>query len=207
MIRTKEVTFLGVILDENLSWKSHISHIAGKISKSVGIIGRSSPCLTMLALKTLYYSLVYHYFQYCIIVWGSTYPTHLNRLILLQKRIIRIVNKKPFDAHTDPLFRDSKFTKFADIYSLHLGKFMYSYNNNLLPPSFSNFLLCTNQIHSYNTRGSNRFYITFCRTNIRKFSIIYKGPVFFNKLCSDIRNSLSLYSFQSKIKHYFLSCY
>ena len=57
MIRTKEVTFLGVILDENLSWKSHISC---KISKSVGIIGRSSPCLTTLALKTLYYSLVYH---------------------------------------------------------------------------------------------------------------------------------------------------
>ena len=116
MIRTKEVTFLGVILDENLSWKSHISHIAGKISKSVGIIGRSSPCLTKLALKTLYCSLVYPYFQYCIIVWGSTYPTNLNRLILLQKRIVRIVNKKPFDAHTDPLFKDLKFLKFVDIY-------------------------------------------------------------------------------------------
>lgn len=79
------------------------------------------------------------YFQYCIIVWGSTYPTNLNRLILLQERIVRIVNKKPFDAHTDPLFIDLKFLKFVDIYSLHLGKLMYSYNNNLLPPSFSNF--------------------------------------------------------------------
>ena len=66
MIRTKEVTFLGVIFDENLSWKSHISHIASKNSKPVGIIGRSSPCLTMLAFKTLYYSLLYPYFQYCI---------------------------------------------------------------------------------------------------------------------------------------------
>ena len=103
MIRTKEFTFLGVILDENLSWKSNISHIACTISKSVGLIGRPSPCLATFALKTLYYSLVYPYFQYCIIVWGSTYPTNLNRLILLQKRIIRIVNKKPFDAHTDPL--------------------------------------------------------------------------------------------------------
>ena len=126
---------------------------------------------------------------------------------MLQKRIIRIVNKKPFDAHTDPLFRDSKFLKFIDIYSLHLGKFMYSYNNNLLPPSFSNILLRTNQVHSYNTRGSNQFYIPFCRTNIRKFSIIYQGPVFFNKLGSDIRNSLSLCCFQSKIKNYFMSCY
>jgi len=59
-------------------------------------------------------------------------------------------------AHTDPLFRDSKFLKFVDIYSLHLGKFMYSYNNNLLPPAFTNFLLRTNQVHSHNTRGSNQ---------------------------------------------------
>ena len=90
-------------------------------------------------MKTLYYSLIYPYFQYCIIVWGSTYPTNLNRLILLQKRTVRIVNKKPFDAHTDPLFRDLKFLKIVDIYSLHLGKLMYSYNNNILRPSFSIF--------------------------------------------------------------------
>ena len=128
MIHLKEVTFFGVILDENLSWKPPIIYIAGKISKSV--IGRSSPCLTKLTLKTLYFSLVYPCFQYCIIVWGSTYPTNLNRLILLQKFIVTIVNKKPFDAHTDPLLRDFKFLKFVDIYSLHLGKLMYSYNNN-----------------------------------------------------------------------------
>ena len=94
MTRVKEVTFLGVILDENLSWKPHISHIACKFSKSIGIIFRSNRCLTKIAFKTLYYSLVYPNFQYCIIVWGSTYPTNL----------------------------------------------MYSYNNNLLRPSFSNFL-------------------------------------------------------------------
>ena len=38
----KEVMFLGVILDEHLSWKSHISHVANKISKSIGIIYRAS---------------------------------------------------------------------------------------------------------------------------------------------------------------------
>ena len=38
--RVNEVCFLGVILDENLSWKAHISHIAHKISKSIGIIYR-----------------------------------------------------------------------------------------------------------------------------------------------------------------------
>ena len=36
-----ETSFLGVVLDENITWKSHISYIASKISKSIGIILRS----------------------------------------------------------------------------------------------------------------------------------------------------------------------
>ena len=43
------------------------------------------------------------------------------------------------------------------------------------------------EVHGYNTmntRSSNKFYIPFCRTNIRKFSVFffYQGPAFFNKL-------------------------
>ena len=37
--------------------------------------------------------------------WGPTYPTRLRRLVLLQKRIIRIISNKGFDAHTNPLFQ------------------------------------------------------------------------------------------------------
>jgi hypothetical protein len=40
--RIKKVVFLGVILDEHISWKPHISHVARKISKSIGIIYKAS---------------------------------------------------------------------------------------------------------------------------------------------------------------------
>jgi fibrillarin-like rRNA methylase len=45
LAKAKEVLFLGVILDEHLSWKAHISHVANKISKSVTIKYRASFCL------------------------------------------------------------------------------------------------------------------------------------------------------------------
>ena len=64
----KEVVFLGVILDEHISLKPHISHVARKKSKSIGIIYKSSFYLSKSSLYTLYYSLVYPYLQYCIIV-------------------------------------------------------------------------------------------------------------------------------------------
>ena len=64
-----------------------------KVFKSVGVSRKSSFCPTKTGLHTLYYSLVYSYFQYCILVWGLTYPTHLRRLVLLQKRNVRIISK------------------------------------------------------------------------------------------------------------------
>jgi hypothetical protein len=80
-----EASFLGVILDEHLTWKSHIAQTSRKISKSVGIIKKASSYLHTRALVMSYYSLVYPYMQYCILVWGSTYPSNLNSIVLLQK--------------------------------------------------------------------------------------------------------------------------
>ena len=91
LAREGETVFLGVILDEHLSWKSHIAYLASKVSRSLGVISKSSFCLYKSALHTLYFSLVHPYLQYCISVWGSTYPTYLKRLVLLQKRAMRIV--------------------------------------------------------------------------------------------------------------------
>ena len=59
--RVDEVVFLGVILDEHLSWKSHIHNVTRKVSKAIGIIYKSSFCLNKTSLHTLYYSLVYPY--------------------------------------------------------------------------------------------------------------------------------------------------
>jgi hypothetical protein len=157
--RVKETTFSGIILDEHLSWKSHISHIASKVSKSIGIIYKSRFCLTRSALRTLYFALVYSYFNYCITIWGSTYPSNLNRLILLQKKVIRILCNVTFDAHTSPLFKSSNLLKFNDIYPLNLGKFMFSYKSNLLPQSFINFFSITDQVHTRNLRSVGQFYI------------------------------------------------
>ena len=63
-----DTIFLEVILDENLTWKHHIANDARKISKSIGIIYKSSFCLPDTSLRTLYYTLVYLYLVCCVSV-------------------------------------------------------------------------------------------------------------------------------------------
>ena len=132
----KETVFLGVILDEHLSWKPHILSVSRKRSKSIGIIYKSSFCLPKTSLHCLYYSLVYPYLIYFVSVWGSTYQSNLSRVFILQKKIIRIISKVSFDSHTDVLFKEHGILKFFDIYFYQIGKFMYLFKNSLLPIIF-----------------------------------------------------------------------
>ena len=188
-----ETAFLGVILDKNLTWKPHISHIANKISKSIGIIYRSKFYLPKKSLITLYYSLIYPYLFYCNMVWASTYETNLHRIVILQKRAIRIISKSNFDDHTSPIFKSLGILKFHDIHIAQISQFMYSYTKSLLPDKFCNIFSTHRQIHSHNTRYALNFCLPLCRINISKFSVLYQGPKLYNTLDEKIKNCTSLF--------------
>jgi hypothetical protein len=167
--QVNETVFLGVILDETLSWKSHISHVANKISKSIGIIFRSSFYLFDISLRILYYSIIYPYLEYCNFVWASTYSSNLRRIVLLQKRAIRFLNKSEFHAHTDPLYKRLNILKFEDIRLLQLGQFMYCHKNCLLPKCFNSMFVLNNQVHTYDTRHSKAFHVGYVEQILNSF--------------------------------------
>ena len=134
-----------------------------KISKSVGLIYKASFCLPTSSLCTfMYFFVVYLYLVYCKSVLGSAYPSNLNPIFLLQKEVRRIISKIVFDAHTEPIFKQLKILKLSHIYRSQIGKFMFSFQKGLLPDAFSEMFLLTNQIHHYNTRNSNSFYLFSC---------------------------------------------
>ena len=92
----------------------------------------------------------------------NIYPYKLNRLLLLQKRVIRIINKVEFDAHTDQLFKDNRIFKFKDIYFYNLGKFMFLYINNRLTGNFDNLVLRVKQMHGYGLLRAELLYVYHC---------------------------------------------
>ena len=82
----------------------------------------------------------------------------MNRIIILQKKIIRIISNVSFDAHTGVLSKEQEILKFSDIYFIP-NKFMYLFKRGLLPNYFRDIFTLASQIHSYNTRNSSLFLI------------------------------------------------
>ena len=87
--RVTTIRYLGILVDEHLTWSKHITHIQNLIAKNIGIISRIRPFITTKTALLLYFALIYPYLTYCNVVWASTYHSHLDRLNVLQKRIIR----------------------------------------------------------------------------------------------------------------------
>ena len=90
-IEVTKIKFLGVILDNKLNFKEHITYICKKISKSIGILYKARPFKNHQGLMTLYNSFLYPYLSYCIQIWGGTYKSYLNPLQSLQREAIRCI--------------------------------------------------------------------------------------------------------------------
>ena len=64
------VKFLGITLDENLTFNDHVKNVTTKISKSVDVMGRLHCQLPADVMVKLYYSLVYSHLTYALLAWG-----------------------------------------------------------------------------------------------------------------------------------------
>ena len=200
--------FLGILIDSNLSWKAHTTHITKIISKYNGIIRKVRPFLNIDSLHTLYNTLVLPYLSYCTIVWGDKNNSNLNSLFIAQKKIIRTCTKSLWLAHTSPLFSSLKTLKIFDIYSHQLAIHMYRFHHDLLPPGLpNNSFSAQSDFHDYNTRQANDFHINPTNTKLAENNIRTQGPLFWNRLNINIKNSPSLASFKSNLKKYFIDQY
>ena len=148
--------------------------------------------------------MVYPYLTYCNIVWASTYPTRLEGIYKIQRKIVRIAKFSKFTQDTSPIFLF--LLNLLTIYELNsylLALFMYTYFRWQLPPSFSDYFLENNTIHSCNTRSANKVYIKYERTNYRRFSVRYRGAMIWNSLPNSLKEIKSLQLFKRKLKCFF----
>jgi len=175
LIPADDVIFLGVTIDSNLSFKIHISNVCSKVAKSIGVMHKMKEYLPRHCLEMLYYSLIYPYILYCVTVWGGTFQIHLNPLILLQERAIRIMNNASFLDHTTPLFYKSGTLKVVDVYNYSLALHMFKNNRPVL----------FQRTHSQSTRCRSDLIPPFQRLTTTQHSVDFNGCKLWNELSDD----------------------
>ena len=198
--REHSVKFLGVIIDENLTWKNHIEVVRNKISENIGDFYRASHLLDFKNLLKIYFSFIHIYISYANIAWASTFKTKLQGILKKQKHAARITfHANRFD-HSRPLVKEMKA---LNVYQINLiqtlksmHKIKYGINPRIFLPKFREV------DHQYPTRFSqnNSYYKrSACKTT--SFAITLRGPTIWNNFLSQHEKSIPhLLSFLKQIK-------
>ena len=204
--KVSEFNFLGLTIDEHLSWKPHVLKISNKISRTLGIMCRLKNFLPTHVLRILYNSLILPHLQYSILAWGF----RMGRLDKLQKRAVRIITRSKYNSHTDPLFRKLNLLKAKDLFELNVLKLFYKYKKKSLPFYLSNMFSDFTNSHGYELRTTYILKDVGSNMSSGNKCIRHYLPVVINDLKDDILNKIethSLYGFVFYIKRIWLNEY
>ena len=204
--RVEESKFLGVILDQGILWRSHINKVLTKISQTIGIISRARNFMDSSQLVLLYNTMVLPHLQYCLINWGNFKDDRnlklRDRLLVMQKRFVRIICGAPRMSHADPLFAKLSVLKIDDLFEQAVRVFAFKLSKSVLPNIMAS--LFRKPSHSYATRGyENSLYAN--RSHHRSIKSIV--PRHWNRLNMALKQSPSIDSFKSNSKKELLTPY
>ena len=202
--RVSSTKFLGLIVDESLTWLEHIHAVENKISKMIGLLLKAKHHLCYDSMCVLYNAFIQPYIEYCNIIWASNYKTRLERLIKLQKRAVRLVTKSGYLEHTGPLFKKTKILTVNNVNALQVSIFMFKYYSHFLPAAFDGWFNVNSDFHEHNTRSKNDCHVMCCKTKLRAFSIKIHGPLVWNKIESEIKAATSMSTFKKLVKNILL---
>ena len=174
--------FLAVYIDKKLTWKTHISYIAGKIARGIGILIKARKYFTHECMITLYYSFVFPYLIYCNNIWDSTYKSNLSKLQVLQNKAVRIMTGSNLRRNTDAMFTESELLNLKDINVYLVGKFMYNVYHEKVPDVFEGFFVYNYQVHEHNTRTLNNLHVPPNASNLCQTGIRYQGVIIWNQI-------------------------
>ena len=205
--RVTSTKFLGVYIDNKLTWQTHISQLAIKVSRNLGVLNKAKSVLSTKVLKMLYFSMVHSYLTYGIIIWGNACETKLNRIYILQKRAMRIISHCSYRSSTNSLFIKYNILKVKELYKIQALLFTYKSINNIMPISCMNHIQHVQDNYRYQLRKVSSIRKLPFRTNTRQRYIGVSGPRLWESLPNYIKLSNSLQLFKTHLQKYYFQQY
>ena len=201
MSQVEKTKFLGVYIDNVLSWKDHIQYIEGKIARSIGAVIKARKVFNQETLRTLYYTCIYPYFNYCVEAWGNTYATYLDPLSKLQNRALRVITGSPRRTRLAPLYSNLKLLQFPKIYMYSVQLLMYKRHQGIMPSIFQSFF-CTNfDVSGRNTRQSGLLRMPEGKLSVRRRTVSFSGVSLHNYFVNLISYNSSLVTYKRMLKN------
>lgn len=117
--KTSSIKYLGVMLDQHLTWHSHIETTAGRLRRLIWIFVKLRHVASKSLLNTIYIALAQSVLTYCITVWGGATKTKFLDVEIAQRALLKVAYFKPKMHPTTKLYLDCNLLTVRKLYILH----------------------------------------------------------------------------------------
>ena len=197
--RVQKVKYLGIEVDENLTWNERYKCLKNKIKCGLSSIRKLATILLHIKLDQVYRALVESHLRYRNELWGSLSDTKLNHLQYLQDRARALIenehSKDGLVCNWLSVINCIKYDKAVMIYKIL---------NNLCPGSLHGKFTMRSQISAYETRNCHDISIPKRNLEFSKRIFQYSAAKLWNKIPLQIRNSSTIFVLKRKLKEYLL---
>ena len=145
--KVQSTKFLGVVIDEQMSWEPHLEHLSAKLNSCIVTIKRIKNCIPTSEYMKIYNALFLSHLSYCISCWGGVPEYKLNKIFAIQKRCVRLLFGKTVN------FDHKEFyLTCARVRTIDQHKSEKSYCLEHTKPLFNNYgIMSTENLHVYHT--------------------------------------------------------
>ena len=164
----KTVKYLGLWIDENVKFDTHIKSVERKIACAVGILCKLKWYFPQNILLQLYHTLIYPHLLYAIPVWGSTYKSYLHYISIFQNKAVKIITGTKPDTSANPSYTNLKILKFHELYQFEVAKIMHILYHKQHPSNLNQYFTKSCLTHSHRTRNSTSLLFTVPLTKSTK---------------------------------------
>ena len=174
---------LGVFFSENMSWDAHINYVTSKLSSIVGLAYRHKHVLPFRIKLLLYNSLFYSQINYGHLIWGTTTNTNLQKIFLLQKKILRSICNVSPEFPTDKLFSQLDIVRIFNLYRYRLCV-KYKAEMSMHVRHLTDLADLKEKIYAYPTRIAEPWEVPYFRTNYGLQTRAFTLPTTLNYFCA-----------------------
>ena len=112
---SSQVKYLGIILQDDLHWNSHLTKLRKKLTRSVGLLSKIRYYVPKNLLRTIYHSIFNSHLTYTCEMWGQNQENcYFKKLLHLQEKALRIIDFKPQTLLSECIFKENKILRISD---------------------------------------------------------------------------------------------
>ena len=193
-----EIDVLGVCIDDDMNFNSHVNNVCKKAGKQVSALQRLTGVLDHKSRMAIYQSFVMANFDYCPLVWFFTSRSSISKLEKIQERALRFVLKDSVSCY-DELISKAKMDAFRVSAVKKMATEVFKILNHISPGYFENYFQKAR--NPYNLRDNNKLVQPMKLTTshgIKSFQ--YYGAHLWNSLPTDIKSAVSISQFKGLIR-------